>query len=191
MLDFWPWLSWSCSHPSHPVASSLHTTPHQTQCFSQRQLLVHKHSSPFSLQKHGFSQIKLLCTNCRSTPLLFQTQRHTKIQRFGGAVVQDRQEERNGSISPHGKREKLRRKWKQAEHQILSLGDPKKKLRPVQKRFLGKRALIRHISRKTKLNSPYLLYSRFLYGASRLRGLENYLLFSLISSQIWLNPSFG
>jgi hypothetical protein len=68
---------------------------------------------------------------------------------------------------------------------------PKKSCDLFKRDFLGKRALIRHISRKTKLNSPYLFYSRFLYGASRLRGLENYLLFSLTSSQIWLNPSFG
>jgi hypothetical protein len=72
-----------------------------------------------------------------------------------------------------------------AEHQFSSLGDPKKAA-TCSKDFFGKRALIRHISRKTKLNSPYL-YRRFLYGASKLRGLENCLLFSLTYSQIWLS----
>ncbi len=55
-----------------------YNSPPNTMFFTERTLSPQT-LHPFSLQKHGFSQIELLCTNCRSTPLLFQTQRHTKI----------------------------------------------------------------------------------------------------------------
>jgi hypothetical protein len=106
---------------------------------------------PFSLQKHGFSLIKLLCTTCRSTPCY---SRHKDIPRFRDLEVQwcktDRKEEMGRvpeamrKFSPYGERQKLRRKWRKAEHQFSSLVDPKKAA-TLSKDFFGKKGP----------NSPY------------------------------------
>jgi hypothetical protein len=131
------------SFTSGCIITAHNSTKHNI--FHRERTLSPQTLHPFSRQKHGFSQIKLLCTKCRSTPCY---SRHKDIPRFRDLEVQwcktDRKEEMGRvpqamrKFSPYEEREKAKKKMEESRTPIFVPWRPKKSCDPF-KRFFWKK----------------------------------------------------